>query len=95
MKTLIGVVAILAVLTTTASANCMRLGNGNIACRQGNQATIQDPYGRLLLHGIRQGNVQYQYNASGRRVGTAYYNSNGYKVYNTRGQLIASSWHRT
>ena len=95
MKTLIGVTAILAVLTTTAAAqNCIRFNNGNTGCRQGNQVTIHDPYGRLRVYGVRQGNVQYQYNAVGRRIGTAYFNSNGYRVFNTRGQLVASSWHR-
>jgi YD repeat-containing protein len=92
-------VAFIAIGCTAAQAfteGCARMANGNIGCARGNthsnRTAIYSPDGRLLVHGVRRGNVQYQYHASGRRIGTVYYNSSNtdWKRYDMRGRLVGT-----
>jgi YD repeat-containing protein len=93
------VAAFIAAGCTVAQAyteGCARMASGNTGCARGsthnNRVAMYSPDGRLLGHAVRRGNVQYQYDASGRRVGTAYYNAGNtdWKVYNLRGRLIGT-----
>jgi hypothetical protein len=93
MKTLVAMAAILAVLTTTASAQvyqgCKSYANGMIGCGRGN--TVQVYYGgRLISTSVRRGNVMRHYNAAtGRPTGYSIYNSasTAANTYNMRGRL--------
>jgi YD repeat-containing protein len=71
----------------------MSLGpNGIHSVRHGNRGATYDSSGRLLLTGVRRGNVLYAHDARGRLVGKTIYRADGsFNMYDAKGRYIGQS----